>query len=39
VEQAIGERMDGKPLKDQDAGNNPAAMVLGKQGGAKGGGA
>jgi hypothetical protein len=37
VEQAIGERMDGKPLTDPDAGKNPAAVALGKLGGAKGG--
>ena len=37
VEQAIGETMDGKPLADKDAGKNPAAVVLGKLGGAKGG--
>ena len=37
VEQAIGERLDGSPLLDQDAGKNPAAVALGKLGGAKGG--
>ena len=37
VEQAIGEHMDGTPLKDPDAGKNPAAVALGKLGGAKGG--
>lgn len=37
VEQAIGERMDGSPLPDKDAGKNPAAVALGKLGGAKGG--
>ena len=37
VEQAIGEQLDGSPLKDPDAGKNPAAVALGKLGGAKGG--
>ncbi len=37
VEQAIGEQWDGKPLQDKDAGKNPAAVALGKLGGAKGG--
>jgi len=37
VEKAIGEQMDGSPLKDPDAGKNPAAVALGKLGGAKGG--
>jgi hypothetical protein len=37
VEQAIGERMDGTPLEDPNAGKNPAAVALGKLGGAKGG--
>lgn len=37
VEQAIGERLDGSPLLDKDAGKNPAAVALGKLGGAKGG--
>jgi len=37
VERAIGEQMDGSPLKDPDAGKNPAAVALGKLGGAKGG--
>lgn len=37
VEQAIGEKMDGSPLPDKDAGKNPAAVALGKLGGAKGG--
>ena len=37
VEQAIGERLDGSPLPDKDAGKNPAAVALGKLGGAKGG--
>ena len=29
--------MDGSPLPDKDAGKNPAAVALGKLGGAKGG--
>jgi hypothetical protein len=37
VEKAIGEQMDGSPLEDPDAGKNPAAVALGKLGGAKGG--
>lgn len=37
VERAIGEHMDGTPLEDPDAGKNPAAVALGKLGGAKGG--
>jgi hypothetical protein len=37
VEQAIGERLDGSPLPDPDAGKNPHAVALGKLGGAKGG--
>jgi hypothetical protein len=37
VEQAIGERLDGTPLVDPDAGKNPAAVALGKLGGPKGG--
>jgi hypothetical protein len=37
VEQAIGEKLDGSPLDDQKAGKNPAAVALGKLGGAKGG--
>jgi hypothetical protein len=37
VEQAIGERLDGSPLPDKDAGKNPAAVALGKLGGPKGG--
>ena len=39
VEQAIGEKLDGSPLPDKDAGKNPAAVALGKLGGAKGGAA
>jgi hypothetical protein len=37
VEQAIGEQWDGSPLPDKDKGKNPAALVLGKLGGPKGG--
>jgi hypothetical protein len=37
VEQAIGERLDGSPLSNVAAGKNPAAVALGKLGGAKGG--
>ena len=37
VEQAIGERLDGSPLPNQSEGKNPAAVALGKLGGAKGG--
>lgn len=37
VEKAIGEHLDGTPLEDPDAGKNPAAVALGKLGGAKGG--
>jgi hypothetical protein len=39
VEQAIGEQWDGSPLPDDNAGKNPAAVALGKLGGAKGGAA
>jgi hypothetical protein len=37
VEQAIGEKLDGSPLDDPNAGKNPAAVALGKLGGLKGG--
>ena len=37
VEQAIGEKLDGSPLDDPHAGKNPAAVALGRLGGAKGG--
>jgi hypothetical protein len=37
VEQAIGEKMDGSPLPDPNEGKNPAAVALGRLGGAKGG--
>lgn len=39
VEQAIGEKLDGSPLDDPLRGKNPAAVALGKLGGAKGGAA
>ena len=37
VEQAIGEKLSGEPLDDPTAGKNPAAVALGRLGGAKGG--
>lgn len=37
VEQAIGERLDGTPLDNPNKGKNPAAVALGRLGGAKGG--
>jgi hypothetical protein len=37
VEQAIGEKLSGEPLDDPNDGKNPAAVALGKLGGAKGG--
>jgi hypothetical protein len=37
VEQIIGEKLSGEPLDDPNAGKNPAAVALGKLGGAKGG--
>jgi hypothetical protein len=37
VEQAIGEQWDGSPLPNKHKGKNPAAVALGKLGGAKGG--
>jgi hypothetical protein len=37
VEQAIGEKLNGQPLDDPNAGKNPHAVALGKLGGAKGG--
>ena len=37
VEQAIGEKLDGSPLNDPNDGKNPAAVTLGRLGGAKGG--
>ena len=39
VEQAIGEHLDGTPLDDPNKGKSPAAVALGKLGGAKGGAA
>lgn len=39
VEHAIGEKLDGSPLDDPNAGKNPAAVALGRLGGAKGGSA
>jgi hypothetical protein len=39
VEQAIGEKLTGEPLDDPNKGKNPAAVALGKLGGAKGGAA
>jgi hypothetical protein len=39
VERAIGEKLDGTPLEDTAADKNPAAVALGKLGGAKGGNA
>lgn len=39
VEQTIGEQLNGEPLPDKNAGKNPAAVALGKLGGAKGGAA
>jgi hypothetical protein len=35
VEQAIGEHLDGTPLDDPNKGKNPAAVALGRLGGAK----
>ena len=37
VEQAIGEHLDGTPLKDPNEGKNPHAVALGRIGGQKGG--
>lgn len=37
VEKAIGERLNGMPLKDPTAGKNPHAVALGRMGGQKGG--
>lgn len=37
VEQAIGEKLDGSPLDDPNAGKNPTAVATGTLGGAKGG--
>ena len=37
VEQAIGEKLDGSPLTDPNAGKHPGAVAPGKLGGPKGG--
>ena len=37
VEEAIGEHLDGTSLENRNAGKNPAAVALGRLGGAKGG--
>jgi hypothetical protein len=37
VQRTIGEKIDGSPLDDPDAGKNPHAVAMGKLGGAKGG--
>lgn len=37
VEESIGEKLNGEPLDDPNQGKNPAAVALGKLGGAKGG--
>lgn len=37
VEKAIGEHLDGTPLKEPDEGKNPHAVALGRLGGQKGG--
>lgn len=37
VERAIGERLDGTPLTDGDAGKDPRAVQRGRAGGLKGG--
>lgn len=39
VEKLIGEKLAGEPPDDRNAGKNPAAVALGKLGGAKGGAA
>ena len=39
VEQIIGEKLNADPLDDPHQGKNPAAVALGKLGGAKGGAA
>ena len=39
VERAIGKHMDGSPLPNPDSEKNPAAVALGRLGGAKGGNA
>jgi hypothetical protein len=37
VEATIGEKLDGSPLDDPNAGKNPHAVALGRMGGIKGG--
>ena len=37
VEKAIGERLDGSPLTDPNAGKDPIAIDRGRKGGLKGG--
>jgi len=37
VEKTIGEKLDGSPLDDPNAGKNPHAVALGRLGGIKGG--
>jgi hypothetical protein len=37
VEQAIGEKWDGSPLDDPNAGKDPKAIARGRAGGLKGG--
>jgi hypothetical protein len=37
VEKTIGEKLDGTPLDDPNAGKNPHAVALGRLGGVKGG--
>jgi hypothetical protein len=39
VEQTIGERLDGSPLPDPNAGKNPKAVAAGRVAGLKGGAA
>jgi hypothetical protein len=39
VERTIGQKLDGPLLDDPNTGKNPAAVALGKLGGAKGGAA
>jgi hypothetical protein len=39
VEHAIGEKLDGSPLPDPNAGKHPGAVAMGKLGGPKGGAA
>jgi hypothetical protein len=37
VEDAIGEKLNGEPLDDPNAGKNPHAVAMGRLGGPKGG--